>query len=195
MSAFDVESYFRAEHAELKTVVDASYTKIAEPFHRLVKLSAKSLAAGGKIMFFGNGGSASDAQHFAAELIVKYGKDRAPIAAIALNTDTSVLTALVNDYGMEHLFARQILGLGKKGDVVVGMSTSGNSANIVKAMETAKEMGITPAAFAGGTGGKLVGLCDPLMIVASTNTARIQEMHTFLGQCLCGAVERELGLV
>ena len=194
-TTFDLQSYFRGEHAELRTVVDATYAKVAEPFRRLVGICAKSVTTGGKLIFFGNGGSAADAQHFAAELVVKYGKDRPPIAAVALNTDTSVITALVNDYGMEHLFARQVRAIGRNGDVVIGMSTSGNSANILKAMEAAKDMGITPAAFAGGTGGKLVGLSDPLLIVASTNTARIQEMHTFLGQALCGALERQLGLV
>jgi D-sedoheptulose 7-phosphate isomerase len=150
---------------------------------------------GGKILFFGNGGSAADAQHLATELTVRYGRDRSPIAALALTTDSSTLTAAGNDLGFEQIFARQISALGCPGDIAIGISTSGRSPNIVNAVEVARASGLTAAAFTGGDGGKLVGLADPILIVPSRTPARIQEMHITLGQMLCGALERELGLV
>ena len=146
-------------------------------------------------MFFGNGGSAADAQHLATELSVRYKRDRAPIAAIALTTDSSALTAVGNDLGFEQLFARQIAAIGQRGDVAIGISTSGRSPNVIRALRQAADMGIVPAALSGGTGGELPGLADPLLLVPSTTTARIQEMHITLGQMLCGALEIELGLV
>jgi D-sedoheptulose 7-phosphate isomerase len=146
-------------------------------------------------LFFGNGGSAADAQHWAAELVVRYRDERVPVAAIALSTNTSVLTAIGNDYGYDQVFARQILALGKAGDVAIGISTSGNSENVVAALDAAKQIGIVPAALSGGDGGKLIGLADPLVLVPSSRTDRIQEIHSILGHVLCAALERELGLV
>lgn len=154
-----------------------------------------TLRRGGTLFFAGNGGSAADAQHLATELTVRYVTDRDPIAAIALTTDTSALTAIGNDLGFDQLFARQIRALGRAGDVAVGISTSGRSRNVILALKTAREMGLGAAALSGGDGGDLKGLAVPLLLVPSTTTARIQEMHITLGQMLCGALERTLGLV
>lgn len=195
MTKFDADAYLRTEHAEHLTVASAVLAKVADPFARMVRVISDSLARGGKVLFFGNGGSAGDAQHLAAELVVKYGKDRKPLGAVALTTDTSVITATVNDYGPEHVFVRQVQAIGRKGDVAFGISTSGNSANVIKALEAAREIGMVSTGLAGGTGGKMVGIAEPLLVVPSTNGARIQEMHIFLGQAMCGAVERSLGLV
>ena len=146
-------------------------------------------------MFFGNGGSAADAQHLATELAVRFVENRAPIAALALTTDTSLLTAVGNDFGFDRLFARQIEAVGRSGDVAIGISTSGRSANVLEGLRQARANGIHSAAFGGGDGGGLVGLADPLLLVPSRTTARIQEMHIAIGQMLCGALEIELGLV
>ena len=190
----DLDAFFAAEMAEHAEVQRATAANLQAPFRRLVEACVASLKSGGKLFFFGNGGSAADAQHLATELTVRYKKDRAAIAAIALTTDTSALTAIGNDFGFEHLFARQIEALAERGDVAIGISTSGQSENIIRALEKAKAMGIVAAALAGKGGGKLKGLADPLLIVPSDTTARIQEMHIALGQMLCGAIEIELGL-
>jgi D-sedoheptulose 7-phosphate isomerase len=146
-------------------------------------------------LFFGNGGSAADAQHLATELSVRYVDDRPPIAAIALATDGSALTAIGNDMGFEALFARQIEALGRPGDVAIGISTSGRSRNVIRGLEQARAQGLIAAAFSGRDGGDLVGLAEPLLIVPATVTARIQEMHITLGHTLCDGLERGLGLV
>ena len=164
-------------------------------FAELLAACVTSIRAGGKIMLFGNGGSAGDAQHLATELTIRYKSDRAPIAAIALTTDTSTLTAAGNDLGFEQIFARQIAALGKPGDVVIAISTSGKSPNIIAALKQAKAMKLVTAGFSGKGGGDMEGLTDHLLVVPSDTTARIQEMHIMLGQMLCGALEIELGLV
>jgi D-sedoheptulose 7-phosphate isomerase len=191
----DVEEFLRAAFDDHVAVAQATPDQVATPMAELVSLCATAISGGGKLMFFGNGGSAADAQHLAAELVVRYAKDRAPVAAVALSTDTSILTAAGNDYGYEHVFARQVRSLGKPGDVALGISTSGNSNNVVAALEAAKDMGMTAAAFSGASGGKLVGLADPLILVPSTDTARIQEMHITLGHILCAGLETQLGLI
>lgn len=191
----DLDAYFTQEMTDHAETAARTAAELKAPFIRLVSVCAAAVRAGNKIMLFGNGGSASDAQHLATELTVRYVKDRAPIAAIALNTDTSALTAIGNDLGFDHLFARQVEALGRPGDVVIGITTSGNSPNVLLALEAARAMGIVPAALSGRGGGRLVGLADPLVVVPSTVTARIQEMHITLGHMLCGALERELGLV
>lgn len=190
----NVAHFLAAEFDEHDAVVRATRGAVAEPFERLLAACISSLRAGGKILFFGNGGSAADAQHLATELAVRYKKDRDAIAALALTTDTSALTAIGNDFGFEQLFARQVEALGRAGDVAIGISTSGRSANIINGLKTAKANGLTAAALGGGDGGDLVGLADPLLIIPSTTTARIQEMHIAVGQMLCGAIEMELGL-
>lgn len=191
----DVTKFYGAEFDEHADVAAKTRDACKEPFEKLLAACVKSVRAGGKIFFFGNGGSAADCQHLATELTIRYKKDRAPIAAIALTTDTSALTAGGNDLGFEEIFARQLRALGKPGDVAIGISTSGNSENVIRALAAAKELGILPAAFGGRDGGRMKGLADPFLIVPSATTARIQEMHITLGQMLCGALELELGLV
>jgi D-sedoheptulose 7-phosphate isomerase len=191
----DMKRFFDAEFAEHAAVAQATARQMEAPFAALVKCCVDSLKAGGKLMLFGNGGSAGDAQHLATALSVRYQPNRKAIAEHALTTDTSTLTAIGNDLGFEELFARQIEALGKAGDVAIGITTSGKSPNVTKALRLAKTMGIVPAALSGKGGGELVGLASPLLIVPSDTTARIQEMHITLGQMLCGAIELELGLV
>lgn len=164
------------------------------PFEALADACAASVRGGGKLMFFGNGGSAADSQHIATELSVRFVNDRKPIAALALTTDTSVLTAAANDMGYEQVFARQVEALGRKGDVAIGFSTSGKSRNVVLALEAARRMGIVTVAFTGADGALLTPLADHLLNVPSKVTARIQEMHITLGHLLCGALEERLGL-
>jgi D-sedoheptulose 7-phosphate isomerase len=190
----DLDAYYLSEFAEHEKVAQATRAQLQEPFRRLVLVCVRSIRAGGKLLLFGNGGSAADCQHLATELTVRYVKDRAPIAAVALTTDTSALTAIGNDLGFDELFARQIEALGRKGDVAIGISTSGKSENVLRALKKAKEIGLVAAGLGGRDGGRMKGLADPLLVVPSETTARIQEMHITLGQMLCGALERELGL-
>jgi D-sedoheptulose 7-phosphate isomerase len=192
--ALDLNAFYTAEFDEHLKVADATRAGLSEPFAKLVAECARAIRGGGKILFFGNGGSAADSQHLATELAVRYKKDRAPIAAIALTTDTSALTAIGNDFGFPDLFARQVEALGRAGDVAIGISTSGNSENVIRALAMAKRLGLVAAGFSGRDGGRMKGLADPLLIVPSETTARIQEMHITLGQMLCGALEIELGL-
>ena len=175
-------------------VAQATRAGLREPFERLLSLSIEAIQGGGKLLFFGNGGSAADAQHLATELSVRYVDDRPPIAAIALATDGSALTAIGNDMGFEALFSRQIEALGRPGDVAIGISTSGRSRNVIRGLEQARAQGLVAAAFSGRDGGDLVGLAEPLLIVPATVTARIQEMHITLGHTLCDGLERGLGL-
>lgn len=191
----DSLAYFDIELAEHRAVAEKTGTALRDGFGRLVDEAVASVAAGGKILFFGNGGSAADAQHLATELTVRYAKNRAPIAAIALTTDTSALTAIGNDFDFTRIFARQIEAIGRKGDLVIAISTSGQSENVIQALQTAKKMGLRTAALGGRDGGRMNGLADPLLIVPSETTPRIQEMHIMIGQMLCGAVEIALGLV
>lgn len=151
----------------------------------------EALKAGNKVLFCGNGGSAADAQHLAAELIGRFQKERRSLASIALTTDTSILTAVANDYGYDEVFARQVEGLGRSGDVLIGISTSGNSANVVKAALKARDTGMHTIAFTGEGGGKLKDICDITFAVPSKVTARIQEMHIMVGHIICELVEEE----
>lgn len=192
--ALDLQAFFESELSEHAAVAAATKAALREPFARLVSVCTRSLEAGGKLLFFGNGGSAADAQHLATELVVRYKRNRAPIAALALTTDSSALTAIGNDLGFDELFARQVEALGRAGDVAIGISTSGQSPNVLKALEQARAMGLVAAALGGRGGGKMKGLADPLLVVPSETTSRIQEMHIMLGQMLCGALEHELGL-
>jgi D-sedoheptulose 7-phosphate isomerase len=191
----DLTAFFKAEFAEHNDVARRSEAALSDGFARLVQASAQSIRSGGKLMFFGNGGSAADAQHLATELTVRYKKDRTAIAAIALTTDSSALTAAGNDLGFEKIFARQIEALGRKGDVAVAISTSGKSANVIAGLKQAKAMGLVTVAFGANDGGAMQAHADHLLLVPSTTTARIQEMHILLGQMLCGALEIELRLV
>jgi D-sedoheptulose 7-phosphate isomerase len=145
-------------------------------------------------MFCGNGGSAADAQHLASELTGRFVADRRPLAAMALSTDSSALTSIANDYAFDQVFERQLRGLGRAGDVLIAISTSGNSANVVRAVAAARELRIDTIGLLGRDGGMLRPLCDIALVVPSETTARIQEVHIFLGHTLCAMVEQTLGL-
>ncbi len=192
--SLDVRAFYDAAFAEHETVVRASLEPLAGPFERLLGACTTAIRGGNKIVFFGNGGSAADAQHLATELTVRYERERPAIAALALTTDSSALTAIGNDLGFDRIFARQIEALGKPGDVALAITTSGRSRNVVIGLERARDMGLVAAAFAGKDGGELPGLAEHLLIVPCEVTARIQEVHIMLGQMLCAALEIELGL-
>lgn len=147
---------------------------------------------GKKILIAGNGGSAADAQHFAAELVGRYGFDRPSLPSIALTTDTSNLTAIGNDYGYEYVFSRQLEGLGQEGDLFIGISTSGNSQNVINAFESAKHKGITTVALVGRDGGKMAAMADYAIVVPSHATPRIQESHLLIEHMICDIIEKEI---
>jgi D-sedoheptulose 7-phosphate isomerase len=190
----NLTEFFKTEFAEHREVTQRTEAALSAAFTGLVGACVTSIRGGGKLMFFGNGGSAADAQHLATELTIRYKKNRAAIAAIALTTDSSALTAAGNDLGFEQIFARQIEALGKPGDVAIGISTSGTSPNVIAALKQAKTLGLVTGALGGKGGGDLAQVSDHLLVVPSDTTARIQEMHIMLGQMLCGALEIELGL-
>lgn len=152
-------------------------------------LMIEALRGGGKVMFCGNGGSAADSQHFAAELMGRFLVDRPPLPAVALTVDTSALTAIGNDYSYDDVFSRQLRGIGRAGDVLVGISTSGNSRNVVAALQAARELGIRTIGLTGAGGGAMAPLCDVALCVPSAKTPRIQEMHLAVGHMLCQLVE------
>lgn len=152
----------------------------------------KCLKRGNKIILFGNGGSAADAQHIAAELIARFEKNRKPLAAISLSTNTSALTAIANDFGYTSVFARQIEAIGKSADIAVGISTSGESKNVIEAIKTARKMKLVSVAFTGSKSGKLAKISDLALIVNSSHTCRIQEMHILIGHIICRIVEAAL---
>jgi D-sedoheptulose 7-phosphate isomerase len=156
---------------------------------QLVKRIAQSLDNGNKVLFFGNGGSASDAQHLAAEFVVRYHKERKPLAAIALTTDTSIITAHGNDFSFDTIFDRQIQALAKPGDIAIGLSTSGNSANVINGIKTARNNAVWTCAFTGESGGQLKALADECICVPDRETARIQEGHILIGHWLCEALD------
>lgn len=195
MTAFDLDSFWTSESREHIETAEKTFATLKGDFSTLLSACETSITSGGKILFFGNGGSAADAQHLATELTVRYSKNRKPIAALALTTDTSALTAIGNDFGFEDLFARQIEALGNPGDVALGISTSGKSPNVLKALKTARAQNLKTVGFTGQNGGDMASLCDILIKIPSPITARIQEMHITLGQMLCGALEKKLGLV
>lgn len=193
--AFNLDTFWQAEADEHKQTAEQTFAALKGDFSSLLDMAASCIKNGGKIIFFGNGGSAADSQHLATELTIRYSKDRKAIAAIALTTDTSALTAAGNDIGFDHIFARQIEALGKPGDLAIGISTSGNSQNVLNALQTAHDQNIATVGFLGKDGGKIAPICDLALIIPSNTTARIQEMHITLGQMLCGALEQKLGLV
>lgn len=179
------------EHRELFARLDALERDVAQACEEVTE----SLRAGGKVMFCGNGGSAADSQHLAAEFTGRFIKDRRPLAAIALSTDSSALTCIGNDYSFDHVFVRQLQALGRPGDCIVGISTSGNSGNVVMAFEAARALSIRTIGLLGRDGGKLKDLSDVAIVVESQTTARIQEAHILIGHTICGAVEIALGAV
>lgn len=174
--------------------VFAGLGALAPAVSAAVNTIAGALAHQRKLMLCGNGGSAADCQHIAAEFTGRFIKDRRPLAAIALTTDTSALTAIGNDYGYDHVFARQVQALGQGGDCLLAISTSGNSPSILAAVDAARALGIRTIALAGRDGGKLAPRCDTAIVVGSDVTARIQEAHIFIGHMICAGVETALGL-
>lgn len=186
----DSRQFLADQFAEHEGILAATLAAVSGPFARLADACSRTLEAGGKILFFGNGGSAADAQHLAAELVVRYRINGRALAALALTTDTSILTACANDYSYDEIFSRQIEALMRPQDVAIGISTSGNSPNVLKALEAARAMGGTAAGLSGRDGGKMAGLCEPLIVVPSAVTARIQEMHILIGHALCDVLEQ-----
>jgi D-sedoheptulose 7-phosphate isomerase len=183
------------ELADHRDTFEATARMLGRLFEEALAILEQCVRRGGKVMLFGNGGSAADAQHLAAELIIRYKSDRPAIAAIALTTDSSALTACGNDMGFEALFERQVEGLGREHDVVVGLSTSGNSPNVLRGLAQARAMGLKTIGLSGGSGGQMRKACDTLIVVPSATTARIQEMHILIGHMLCKGLEERLGLV
>lgn len=194
MSDFNLDQFWEDEGEEHMSVAEQTFGQLKDEFEKILEICTLSINSNKKIMFFGNGGSAADAQHLATELAVRYVQDRDPIRAVALTTDSSALTAIGNDMGFDQLFARQVDALGESGDVAIGISTSGNSQNVLNALAAARKKGIKTIGFSGRDGGKMAEHCDVLLIVPSDTTARIQEMHITIGQMLCGALEQRLGL-
>src|SRR2546425_3314639 len=165
----------------------------ADALERAVDLVAEALGAGRKLLLFGNGGSAADAQHLAAELVGRFQRERRALPAIALTTDTSALTAIANDYGYDQVFARQVRALGAAGDVAIAISTSGNSPNVLRAVEACREKGLHVIGLTGGDGGALARMADAsLRVSASTRSMRIQETHILIGHVICEMVDRRL---
>lgn len=191
---FHAESFLKSEWAEHSDVLSKTLQAIQPSFLSLLDACTESIKNGGKILFFGNGGSAGDAQHLSTELVVRYRDNRVPIAAMALTTDTSALTAIGNDLGFDHLFSRQIEALGKPGDIALAITTSGKSPNVTKGLQMARNKGLVTASLTGKGGGDILDLCDHALVVPSQTTARIQEMHIFIGQLLCDALEKTLEL-
>ena len=168
---------------------------VREYADRIVQVAELMIAAfrdGHKVVLFGNGGSSTDASHIAAEFVGRYHRDRKPLCAIALTTDMAALTCIANDYDYTEIFARQIRAHGQKRDIAIAISTSGNSVNVLKAVEAAHALGLTTIGWTGGTGGKLAGMVDHAFVVPSTVTARIQECHITLGHVLCELIEEGL---
>lgn len=166
--------------------------KEIDNIEKAARLIIKSLRLGGKVLVFGNGGSAADSQHLAAELVGRFKKERRALPAIALTTDTSVITALGNDYGYDSTFSRQICALGKKGDVAIGISTSGNSNNVLTAVKEARALEIATIGLSAGTGGRLSSVCDVSIVIGTDDTPRAQEAHITVIHILCDLVEKEL---
>lgn len=177
-----------AEHIE---TARQTQENLSGQITRVCEIVLDCLKNGNKVLLFGNGGSASDAQHLAAEFVGRFVKNRRSLPAIALTTDTSAITAISNDYGYERVFARQVEGLAAKGDVLIGISTSGNSESVLSALKMGRQYGCKTIGFSGRDGGKMGSCCDVNLVVPSQATARIQEMHILIGHIICEAVDAE----
>jgi len=185
-----VSDYLRRSAAALDGV--AGDQAFQETVCRVAGLIGEALRGGGKLLVAGNGGSAADAQHLAAEFLSRFAADRRPLPAVALTTDTSVLTAIGNDYGFEHVFERQVRGLGRPGDVFLAISTSGRSPNVLAALEAARKIGMTTIGFTGSPKSEMQGLCDVCLCAPSDETPVIQQIHIVAGHMICGLVEQAL---
>jgi len=189
MQDFIINEIQETRETHQKILEDKALLKTAET---IAKVCTESLQHGHKILFAGNGGSAADSQHLAAELVSRLQYNRPGLAGIALTTDTSALTAIGNDYSFENLFSRQIEAIGRKGDVFIGISTSGNSPNILKALKQAKDLGLITVGFAGETGGQMSEYCDYILKIPSRKTPKIQESHILLGHIICALIEETI---
>lgn len=189
-----MERYIRAQIADSAATKQAILENqgLIDVIMTVAKTCVDVYRNGKKTMLAGNGGSAADAQHIAAELVGRYGFDRPSIPSLALTTDTSSLTAIGNDYGYDKVFSRQLEGMAQEGDLFIGISTSGNSQNIINAFESAKDRGVTTVALVGREGGKMAAMADYAIIIPSNTTARIQESHILIGHILCDIIEKEL---
>ncbi|MBN4064929.1 SIS domain-containing protein [Dehalococcoides mccartyi] len=177
---------------ELTQALERSRTTLSVQVTELANMAKQTLDANRKIMFCGNGGSASEAQHLATELSGRYKNDRIPLAGISLTADSATITAIGNDYGFDEIFARQVAALGNEGDMLIGMSTSGNSRNVIRAIETANEIGIKTVGMTGRSGGLLSQICDLTLMVDSDITARVQEIHLLCGHMMCELIDEML---
>jgi len=184
-----LDTHLQEHLSVLRTV-----SSLAEQIESAADLIERTLRNGRKLMICGNGGSAADSQHLAAEFTGRFVKDRKPLAGLALTTNTSALTSVANDYSFEEVFSRQVTGLGQTGDCLLAISTSGNSPNVIRAVDAARSVGIKSIGLLGREGGQLRGKCDIAIVVSSHTTARIQEAHIFIGHTLCSMVEARLGL-
>lgn len=182
-----IKDEFLAHQETIAKVIETMQEALLEAS----KLAVETLRNGNKILLCGNGGSAADAQHIAAELTGRYKTERRGLPAISLTTDTSALTAIGNDYGYDRVFDRQVEALAQKGDLLIGISTSGNSKNVINALKTATEMGCKTLGFSGRDGGNMNNICDINLIVPSTDTPRIQEMHILIGHIICQIIDNE----
>jgi D-sedoheptulose 7-phosphate isomerase len=181
----------------IQTSIDTKKNVLDNPnllnsVQQIVETIVQALRNGNKVLFCGNGGSAADAQHLAAELSGRFYSDRDPLPSEALHCNSSYLTAVANDYGYDVVYSRLVKGIGKQGDILIGLSTSGNSVNIIKAMEQARQLGMINVGFTGETGGAMKDLCDHLINVPSKDTPRIQEVHIMVGHIVCQLVEEQL---
>ena len=194
-SDVELDAFLAAEASEHRESFESCMAGLQIPFAQTLSIWEASIRQGGKLLIFGNGGSAGNAQHIAAEMVIRYKTDRPAIAAVALTVDVSTLTAAGNDMGFDAVFSRQVQGLGRPGDVAVGISTSGRSPNVLAALREARERSLSTTGLIGGDGGPMRALCDAAIVVPSTVTARIQEMHLLVSHMLCKALEIRLGLV
>ncbi len=192
LESLSMKEHVLSTFAESATVKQQFAREHADRVVQVVNLMVTAFRDGHKVLLFGNGGSATDAAHIAAEFVGRYKRERDPLPAIALATDIAAITCIANDYGFEELFARQIRAHGQKGDIAIAISTSGNSPNVLRGAEAARACGLTTIGWTGGTGGKLAGMVDYPFIVPSTVTARIQESHITLGHILCELIEEQL---
>ncbi len=172
----------------LEASVSRQIQEIKAVSHQIVK----SLLGGNKVLLCGNGGSAADSQHIAAEFVNRFRLERRPLPAVALTTDTSILTAIANDYSYDEVFAKQVIAIGKEGDVIIGISTSGSSKNVIRALKAAKENGLVTVGLTGSEGKAMEDVCDFLLKASTSDTPRIQEFHIFVGHVICDLVERSL---
>ncbi len=194
-AGYDDQDYWTKITMDHTKVAAKTFAKQFDLMVEMVDMAEAVIKNGNKILFFGNGGSAADSQHIAAEMAIKLHQDRSPIAALALSLDSSAITACANDYGFDQIYQRQVRALGYAGDMAVGLSTSGNSENILNGLKKARRMGMQTVGWSGETGGKMPKHCDLMLCIPATDPGRIQEMHITMGHIFVGMLEQRLGLV